>query len=66
MILSRGQALMILKPVELPPAVARAFVKDMKSALSRGIQKSPGQCRGFCVWKNTAVQYLAATDPPNL
>jgi|HubBroStandDraft_6_1064221.scaffolds.fasta_scaffold498919_2 hypothetical protein len=36
MILSRGQALMILKPVELPPAVARAFIKDMKSA--RGTQ----------------------------
>ena len=29
MILSRGQAMMIRKPVELPPAVARAFVKDM-------------------------------------
>ena len=31
MILSRGQALMIRKPLDLPPAVARAFVDDMRA-----------------------------------
>jgi hypothetical protein len=29
MILSRGHAMMIRKPIELSPAVARAFVKEM-------------------------------------
>jgi hypothetical protein len=30
MILSRSQAMMIRKPIELPPVVVKAFVKDMK------------------------------------
>jgi hypothetical protein len=47
MILSRDQTLMIRKPIELPPAVAHAFVKDMKALLAEEYKKAPDNVGAF-------------------
>jgi hypothetical protein len=60
-----GLSMTARKPLELPPAVARAFVKDMKAFFADEYKKAPDDAGAFAFWKNAAVQYPAA-DPPNL
>ena len=55
MILSRGLAMVIRKPLDLPPAVAKAFVKDMHAyfAEETGTSGMRLHCDSFTSLENT-------------
>jgi hypothetical protein len=53
MILSRGQALMIRKSLDLPPAVARAFVDDVRAYFA---EENPIKREGIAVRQLRALR----------
>jgi hypothetical protein len=58
------QGMVIRKPLELPPTVARAFVEDMKAYFAEENKKAPDDAGAFCRMNLERDQYFARIGPP--